>query len=92
MTELNRIMPFDLQLAVWKSDWAGNLVEFSAMISENGSTYDGRAWDGTRRQLDRVTITENGGRVPTPWWHALPWVTEHVLRFRLYAKVKEGAA
>lgn len=91
MPDLDRLLPFEAQLAIWQADWAGKLVEFTAMVSEGNSSLDENSWDRTATSLANTFIFVNGEMVKVPLWHALPWVTEYVLRFRLYDKVREGA-
>lgn len=90
MPDLDRLLPFEAQLTIWQADWAGTLVEFAAMVSEGSSYLDENSWDRTAASLANTFIFVNGEMITIPAWHALPWVTEYVMRHDLYAAVRDG--
>jgi len=78
MAELDRVLPFEVQLKVWKADWSGDLASRearTAAICENQDYADGDPfWDHGVRWLFTHEVRRDGELVPTPTHWALPHV------------------
>lgn len=73
---LDRLAPFDFQLAVWGCDTAGRVAETTATISEHpqwrGLPNGYALWDGTADDLaGQFLVDEAGTANPVPLWWAL---------------------
>lgn len=79
MTELAMVLPFDLQLQFWRAAWAGDVVEFDALVAEHPDWHEqpngAPIWDRDAGHLQQIERWHGDRRLPTPEWWALPWVT-----------------
>jgi hypothetical protein len=79
MSGLDRLAPFEFQIAVWGYDTAGRVAELTAMIAEQpgwNETPNGYPlWDRRLGWLESIRVSNGEGHHgPPPAWWALPHV------------------
>ena len=82
MTALQRVAPFQVEVALWGYDVAGDASEVSAWASEERHPsweHPRHMWDHDRAWLESITLAyeDRWARPPSSW--ALPYVTDQEL-------------
>lgn len=83
MNELSRTVSWDLQMQLWGYDTAGQVVEFTAMISEqpewDATPVGYPLWDHDAAWLLSMRLCTGDSWRPVPDWWALPHIPKEHL-------------
>lgn len=80
---IDRLAPFEFQMAIWGYDTAGQVAELTAMLCENPHWDDTPTgyplWDKDAAYLTGIKVSHgDGGYESPPDWWALPHAVVHV--------------